>query len=506
MIEREQVNVQPDKTLMRKLGLGGYSFPQAIGEFIDNSIDARIDGKRLHIQVQLDSDAIAITDDGTGMEPATLKSALRLAYSEKEGKLGEFGLGLKTAATSLGKRFDVWTSTAGDRQKFHMWYDEDEWEMGPPDQWMLPFETEPKDDPRGHGTLVRIGRLIITTRSRVTGLRNDLAHRFAPYIQSGQVEIKVNRKKSSYTQPDLIEGSRRTFEIEVRGYRIHGWSGLLEHGSQKGLYGFHTYRRGRMITTYDKIGIPEHPTMARIVGEINLDHVPVTNNKREFIKESREYQEAVEALEEEFQGLIKRARQAAVPDRLTKKVKEELHAWKDWVQEALTSPELAQYALPAGAAFEPVDPLEIPASTPREVDVELRAPPTEQSRGPIELRGERERTPRETHLARRHTIRIKGKKFDYIHDFRPLGLESPWKEFAVNEDQRLIEIFTNTDFPSYHTTKDVVFYAIIHIAESLAEIMVTHGGDGKEKVDEVKESILRAASKIANRVQAQRVI
>ncbi len=491
---------------MRKLGQGGYSFPQAIGEFIDNAIDARIDGKRLHVQVHLDSEAITVSDDGTGMDPPTLKRALRLAYSEKEGQLGEFGLGLKTAATSLGKRFDVWTSTARDRQKFHMWYDEDEWERGVSDEWILPFETEPKEDRRSHGTLVRIQRLIIKTRGRVTGLRNDLAHRFAPYIQSAHVEIKVNSKKASYTQPDLIEGSRRTFEFKVRGYRIHGWSGLLKHGSQKGVYGFHTYRRGRMITTYDKIGIPEHPTMARIVGEIHLDHVPVTHNKRGFIQESREYREAVEALENAFQGLIKRARQAAVPDRLTRRVKEELDAWKDWVQEALTSPELARYALPAGAAFEPVDPLEVPTSTPREVDVELRAYPTESSPEPIEVKGERERIPKETHPARRHTIRIRGKQFDYIHDFRPLGLESPWKEFSVDENLRLIEIFTNTDFPSYHTTKDVVFYAIIHIAESLAEIMVTRGGEGREKVDEVKESILRAASKIANRMRSEQEI
>ncbi len=153
-----------------------------------------------------------------------------------------------------------------------------------------------------------------------------------------------------------------------------------------------------------------------------------------------------------------------------------------------------------------MDPLEVPTSTPREVDVELRAHPTEFSPEPIEVKGERERIPKETHPARRHTIRIRGKQFDYIHDFRPLGFKSPWKEFSIDENIRLIEIFTNTDFPSYHTTKDVVFYAIIHIAESLAEIMVTRGGEGKEKVDEVKESILRAASKIANRMRSEQEI
>ncbi len=40
---------------------------------------------------------------------------------------------------------------------------------------------------------------------------------------------------------------------------------LTEHGSKRGLYGFHTFRRDRTITTYDKIGIPEGPTRDQVV-------------------------------------------------------------------------------------------------------------------------------------------------------------------------------------------------------------------------------------------------
>lgn len=501
MIQREYVHIPPDKTLFPKLGLGGYSIPQAISELIDNAIDARIEAARLHVQVSIEVSSVSVTDDGSGMDAAALRDALRLAYSKKEGKLGEFGLGLKTACTSLGKQFEVVTSSSGDKRAYRIRYDEDEWIRSRPDEWTLPLEKEDTSDPRGHGTRVSVRRLKVKTAGLVTRLRRDLSQRFAPYIASGEVEIKVNSKKCAPTKVDLLEGTRKEFEISVRSNRVYGWYGLFKHGSQRGLYGFHTYRRGRMITTFDKIGIPEHPTSARIIGEIHLDHVPVTHNKREFIKESDEYEEAVAALEEEFRELVKMARQAAVPDRITPTVRERLDAWKDYMEEALKSPELSGYALPAGVALERVDPREVPNSSPGIVDVEGRAPPTREALEPTEPQSQRERIPKETHPARRNTIRIKGKRFEYAWEPRPLGLDAPWKDYSVNEEKRLIEIYTNTDFPAYHTTQDVVFYAVIHIAESLAEIMVERSGEPREKVPEVREHILRASSKIANQIE-----
>ncbi|HEX9429019.1 MAG TPA: ATP-binding protein, partial [Candidatus Bathyarchaeia archaeon] len=114
MIHHEYIEIPPDKTLLPKLGLGGYSIPQAIAELIDNAIDAQLEGSRLHVDVSFDAAKIVVTDDGGGMNYAGLRNAMRLAFSQKEGKLGEFGLGLKTACTSLGRQFEVSSSTAGD--------------------------------------------------------------------------------------------------------------------------------------------------------------------------------------------------------------------------------------------------------------------------------------------------------------------------------------------------------------------------------------------------------
>lgn len=501
MIHREFVEIPPDKTLLPKLGLGGYSIPQAIAELIDNAIDAQLEGSRLNVDVSFDAAQVVVTDDGIGMNDASLRNAMRLAFSQKEGKLGEFGLGLKTACTSLGRQFEVRTSTAGDRWAYTIRYDETEWLGGRSDEWKLPLEREDKKDPRGHGTRVTIRRLKVKTSGLVTRLRRDLSQRFAPYIASGEVEIKVNSKNCALIRPELMQGTRKQFEVFVDGNRIHGWYGLLKHGSQRGLYGFHTYRRGRMITTFDKIGVPEHPTMARITGEIHLDHVPVTHNKREFIKESEEYQAAVAALEEEFKELVKMAREAAGPDRVTSNVREKLDTWKDCIQEALKEPELLGYSLPAGGSFERVNPKEVPDSVSQVVDVEIRSPPMDEAIQIPEVKNERERVPKETHPQRRNTIRIKGRQFEYLHEFRPLGLQAAWKAYSINDERRLIEIFTNTDFPAYFTTRDVAFYAVLHIAESIAEIMVSRTGEPREKANEVREIILRHASRIKNQVE-----
>jgi len=80
-------------------------------------------------------------------------------------------------------------------------------------------------------------------------------------------------------------------------------------------------------------------------------------------------------------------------------------------------------------------------------------------------------------------------------------LEAPWKEYSVDETRRLIEIYTNTDFPAYHTTQDVTFYAVLHIVEALAEIVVRRSEESAEKIPEVRETLLRISSKIANQVE-----
>lgn len=112
-----RVDITPDKSLIKKLGLVGYRTEQAVAELVDNSIDARLDGTE-NIWVRLDYKLgrITVSDDGAGMDTDALRDALTIARETKgEGNLGQFGLGMKSACSSLGKAFVLTTATPGSR-------------------------------------------------------------------------------------------------------------------------------------------------------------------------------------------------------------------------------------------------------------------------------------------------------------------------------------------------------------------------------------------------------
>src|SRR5207244_3050252 len=105
-----------------------------------------------------------------------------------------------------------------------------------------------------------------------------------------KVRIIVNSKRCTPEPLDLTE-KHGLDKVLPSGQRIYGWFGLMKESSQTGHYGFNTFRYGRMITCYDKIGFNPHATLARIVGELNMDHVPVTHDKRDFLRDSDPFME-----------------------------------------------------------------------------------------------------------------------------------------------------------------------------------------------------------------------
>jgi len=72
-IKTKEINILPDRSLMPKIGQTGYSVSQAISELVDNSIDAREDGKALTVEIHFDNEKgmIEVSDDGVGMDEQT---------------------------------------------------------------------------------------------------------------------------------------------------------------------------------------------------------------------------------------------------------------------------------------------------------------------------------------------------------------------------------------------------------------------------------------------------
>lgn len=117
------VTVTPSaRRLTSSLRALGHDAPTAIADLVDNSISA---GAQT-ISVLIGSGpegrpAIRVVDDGCGMTRAQLVEAMRFGTRRTygPGQLGRFGLGLKTASISMGRRVTVTTRHAPVYRRFH---------------------------------------------------------------------------------------------------------------------------------------------------------------------------------------------------------------------------------------------------------------------------------------------------------------------------------------------------------------------------------------------------
>ena len=296
------VDITPDKSLIKKLGLSGYRTEQALAELVDNSIDARIPGRVEHINVRLDYEArrISVTDDGHGMDSKGLAEAMIIARSTKdEDKLGKFGIGMKGACSALGRRFEIVTSQEGSDVQHCAKYDEEDW-LGDASKGWDNFEVEelrpPLNEKGWHGTRISIDPVTVPMYSNQTArFKERFGTRYSPYLESKQVDIRVNTLVCRPAVPalaDTTEWVSVNIPLAPRK-RISGRLGLLKKRSVGGGYGIHLFKNGRLIRAFEKFGFMEHPENSRLIGELNLDHVPVNFNKSRFIEESEAYTEAL---------------------------------------------------------------------------------------------------------------------------------------------------------------------------------------------------------------------
>ncbi len=301
---KTSIDITPDKSLIQKLGLTGYKTEQAIAELIDNAIDARIHTRRERIDVTLDftGRTISVVDDGMGMDMETLKNGLIIAKGTKgQEKLGKFGLGMKSACSTLGKAFSITTTKEDSDVEYAIHYDEDEWLRDATKTWKS-FEVETRKKIRPwNGTLIEISKLNVALyQNQTTAFKQSFGIRYGAYFKDELVSLFVNSRECAATPIRMVKDSRKKIDIGLAdGHRLKGWIGLLEKRSIRGDYGIHLYKNKRLIKAFDKFGIRPHPEVAKIVGELELDHVPTNFHKTGFIEDSLSYEESVNAFKKE---------------------------------------------------------------------------------------------------------------------------------------------------------------------------------------------------------------
>lgn len=207
---------------LRSLRESGYTLPAALGEVVDNAIEA--DANEIEIYLEESTGGkrkahisrIAIADDGDGMGTDVdgrdiLQHYLQLGYSTRYMSvttIGKFGVGAKLGALSFARRVDVWTRTDEETEWRHAHFDLDEAvdaearsesvTIAAPDSEQVPEDFEFLL-PEGSGTLVLWSKVDRLEHGRWEEDANKLRvevekelSRIFRYFLNGGIAIRVN--------------------------------------------------------------------------------------------------------------------------------------------------------------------------------------------------------------------------------------------------------------------------------------------------------------------------
>ena len=190
------------ETFIQAIRDSGYKGPSAaIAELVDNAIEAN--AKNIHIELinpgnEDPVSSIRITDDGSGMTPEILQTALQFGGSSRfnsRQSLGRYGMGLPCSALSIATRVDVWTSESPGV----MWWSyldvaeiSEKGLNAVPRPKRIPVRAK---DPHALGTrveLTRCDRLDPAKRKMLTKLLHSELGRIFRHLIAGGVSIKLD--------------------------------------------------------------------------------------------------------------------------------------------------------------------------------------------------------------------------------------------------------------------------------------------------------------------------
>jgi Histidine kinase-, DNA gyrase B-, and HSP90-like ATPase len=321
-MSKKTIAITPDTSLMEKIGATNFTLAEAVVELVANSLDARRheanqDPIPVRVDVTVDPKQVVVVDDASGMTEEVLASALTLGVQMdkvlgKRKRKGMYGLGLKTAAASIGRTWAVHTRPMNQNVEYMVEFNLQEYaEKG---EWTIDiFSRKPSADTplgaRKSGTAVVVTALRDANPSPGAVL-DLLGEAYKPHISEGDV-LTVNGQEARAVEPDLADRTVE-FDVEVKpGWRVRGRVAVDKKTHNDGCYGFNLYRENQLIVTWDKSWIPAHLMTSRIVGEAHLDYMPVNFNKQGFKRQSPEWVLTTECMKEWLKPTVRASREAS---------------------------------------------------------------------------------------------------------------------------------------------------------------------------------------------------
>lgn len=205
----------------------GYNPKTAVADIIDNSIAAGANDINIDIQLMHDGRKVVyFGDDGHGMTQGEVRNAMRYGADRRPDakSLGKFGLGLKTASSSVCKRYSVISRKSADQPLAKLTWDlehverENIWEMLA--EPVTPDQEEAFDQLCGEtGTLViweNCDRLL--SREYTPGTKEQAAVKRMSEALSKHISLVFHRFL------DVADDRERDVTIRINGVPVAPWN------------------------------------------------------------------------------------------------------------------------------------------------------------------------------------------------------------------------------------------------------------------------------------------
>lgn len=266
------ISVPPAPKMAESLRHLGYSVQAAIADIIDNSIDA--DATDIKVDIKGEGTLLSpvseinIFDNGCGMYPDEIVVALTMGSETQKSTtaLGCFGMGLKTGATSIGRRLLVYSRKDGKLVCYA--YDLDV--NGERGEWLIqelhPTEEEIKTfneaiGTENSGTWIKIAKITSDEYKHVKSMVKSLCGQKSlrmtfRKILNGGCDITINNKKLEPWGYDFVKGHKVLDEFifkpdgsELGTVKIITNAGTEHKGGAGRKQGIVVVRNNRDITT-----------------------------------------------------------------------------------------------------------------------------------------------------------------------------------------------------------------------------------------------------------------
>lgn len=266
----------PNPSFLYSLRSLGYVNSSAISDIIDNSLEDNVKATEIQVNIKHSKGTyhkIDICDNGSGMDLKTLEQATKLGSltGKNRDNLGCYGTGLKSAASSMGLRFEVLTKSIND-QFWIATYDIDEKVLA--NSFNTPVRIGNNDEFNEFksivggdtGTIIRISKLDNISDGNASqyadSIRKALGKTFKYYIDNN-ISIKVNGKDVKAIDPMYREEpwskqltNNEEFEYDDLKFRFNvfnitkldeGFNKTIDFPRNQRNAGIYIYRNYRLV-------------------------------------------------------------------------------------------------------------------------------------------------------------------------------------------------------------------------------------------------------------------